>query len=342
MANLALIGASGAVGLEVMTILNERKDIQLDSLHLFATASSAGNMYKIRNIIHTVKEYKGSEQLIGIDYVILATPSKVSSEIVKQGRENNDVKCVFIDNSSFFRLTKHVPLVIPEINFEGCDGSVVIANPNCVTIILLMALAPLHFANKIKRIDLVTMQSASGAGIKGMQELKSQAINYPAKKFSTEFFGRQYHMNIFSHNSEIDPDSGFNGEELKVIKETEKILNVGKGEMEINVTCMRVPVLRSHTEVVTVEFHTPIDEETVREILHKAEGVTVMDDRKTNTFPEPHYLSGKDEVFVGRIRKVYSEKDEEACTKYQFHIVGDQLRKGAATNALQIYERLVR
>jgi aspartate-semialdehyde dehydrogenase len=337
MTHLAIIG-TGAVGLEALSILNEG-DIQYDSLRILATKSSAGTKHTIRGEEYVVEEYSGSESLKGVSYAVLATPSAVSQDIVESCHGHEEIDCVFIDNSSHFRMRNNVPLVIPEINFAGCEKSVIIANPNCVTIILLMVIAPLNTVNKVKRIDLVTMQSASGAGIKGMKELESQAINYPAKKYSTDFFGKQYHMNVFSHNSEVDEETGFNDEEEKVMNETKKILNTQ--DIELNVTCMRVPVLRSHTETVTIEFENPISEQDVRGLLNSAKGVTVIDQRKSNIFPEPYYLSGKDNVYVGRIRKCHDQKNHEKATKYQFHIVGDQLRKGAALNALQIYEKLI-
>lgn len=331
MVTLAIIGATGAVGLEAIKILNQRPEIRYDHLLLFASKSSAGKKIVVRDQVHTVLEYKGSSQLNVVDYVILATSAELSKTIVDDAPQ----RVRFIDNSSAFRMNPNYPLVIPQINIEEAYTKRVIANPNCSTIIMLMALYPLHKKNKIKSINVSTYQASSGAGLAAMNELEHQAKCFAAGiEIEPSVFKTQYLFNAFSHNSRVDPVTGYNGEEIKMIKETHKIMG---DDIEIDVGCVRIPTLRVHMEDITVEFEDDIDADTVREILSAAPGVVVQDDVKNERYPEVLSTTGRDDVFVGRIRGSYRGPKN----KIHMLVTGDQLRKGAAQNALEIYEKIV-
>lgn len=331
MVTLAIVGATGAVGLEAIELLNER-DTKFDNLRLFASKSSVGKIFIVKGELCVVEEYTSPSQFDDIDCAILATSAEISKEIINGHTKK---KCVFIDNSSAFRMDKNVPLIVPEININTVGLSNVIANPNCSTIILLMALYPLHKENKIQHINVSTYQAASGGGLAAMKELKLQAESFAmGKEMCTDVFGRQYLFNAFSHNSEIDRESGYNGEEIKMINETHKILN--DDDIDIDVTCIRIPTLRSHLESVTIKFSEPTSEEFIRNTLESAPGVTIRDDREKNAFPEPLVSTNQNNICVGRIRQSF-RKDN---TVFQLMISGDQLRKGAALNAIQIYECL--
>lgn len=327
MSRLGLIGVTGAVGEEAILLLNER-DVHFSELRLFASKRSAGKKYLVNGVEYVVEEYKDPSQLRRLNYVILMTPSETSKNIVEQSKTNN---CVFIDNSSYFRTSKYVPLIIPEINIDECQTSKVISNPNCSTIILLMALYPMYHYNTIRRITVSTYQAVSGAGKEAMRELKEQAIHYPLAKKPT-VFKSQCLMNVFSHDSPVNMITGDNGEEEKMKHEIRKILK--EDGIKIFVSCFRCGTIRSHLENVTIDFEDPVDVDYVRELMKKAKGVTVLDDREGNNFPEPLVTAEKDDVYVGRFRS------PDKCV-LQFTVSGDQLRKGAALNAIQIYESLI-
>ena len=328
---LAIVGATGAVGLEAIDLLNER-NTHFDNLLLFASESSVGKKFTINNKEYIVEKYTSPGQFINVDYAILATNSDISKEIVNG---NIGGKCKFIDNSSAFRMDKDVPLVVPEINISAIGSSNIIANPNCSTIILLMALYPLHVKNKIQSLNVSTYQAASGGGLAAMKELESQAASFViGKEMNTDVFGRQYLFNAFSHNSKMDLASGFNEEEIKMVKETHKILN--DEDIDIDVTCVRIPTLRSHLETVTIKFSEPTSEQFITDTLNQSPGILLRDDRQNNVFPEPLASSNQNNVHVGRIRKSFRKDD----TVFQLIVSGDQLRKGAALNAIQIYECL--
>jgi aspartate-semialdehyde dehydrogenase len=334
MHNLLIVGSTGAVGLEIINILNN-SNIYYDNLKLVSSKSSAGNKFVIRNKEYTVEELT-ENSFINMNYAILAVSSDWAIECVKY-RDTTNPNCIIIDNSSAFRMKKDIPLIIPEINMNSYNKHNIIANPNCSTIILLMILAPLYKKNKIVQIDVSTYQASSGAGLAGMQELENQTKAYVGKGDLTKYmdvFKKQYIYNAFSHNSPIDMETKFNEEEIKMILETKKILQ--DEQIIINPTCVRIPTLRSHMESITVKFENDFDVESIREILENSSGVKVYDYPEKNEFPEPVITQNKDEVYVGRIRKSYHGDNKI----FQFLVSGDQIRKGAALNAVQIYKKL--
>ena len=254
--------------------------------------------------------------------------SELSLEYIEYAKTKN---IICIDNSSAFRNNK--PLIIPEINMLK-ETELIIANPNCSTIILCMLLYPLTKLSVIKRVVVSTYQSVSGAGYNGLNELSDQINNYNQKnKLENKYFNSQCLNNVFSHDSAVDKMNGYNQEELKIINETKKILN--SNELKITATCIRVPVFRSHCESVNVKFEDDISEENIRIALNDFPGINIIDDRVNNNFPEPIKSENKNNILVGRIRKDYSDTNS-----FNFFISGDQLRKGAALNALQIAENL--
>jgi aspartate-semialdehyde dehydrogenase len=244
---------------------------------------------------------------------------------------------VVIDNSSAFRMDPDVPLVIPEINaIRIRDHKGIIANPNCSAITALVPLWPIHRVNRIKRLILSTYQAASGAGAAAMDELlESTRANLNGQSYAPKVMPHSYAFNLFSHNTAVDPETGYNDEETKVIKETRKIFEDDR--IAIGVTCVRVPVLRAHSEAITFECENPTSEHEVREILSNAPGVRIVDDRVKNYFPMPIDASGQDDVLVGRIRRDLSDPTGHSISMF---VAADQLLKGAALNAIQIAELL--
>jgi aspartate-semialdehyde dehydrogenase len=245
---------------------------------------------------------------------------------------------IIIDNSSAYRMDPEVPLVVPEINPQAIrTHKGIIANPNCSAIISITPLWPIHKKNPIKRMIISTYQAASGAGAAAMEELRESTRAYlDGKKFTPKVLPHPYAFNAFSHNTKIDPATAHNEEETKVINETRKIF--GDPSIAIGITCVRIPVLRAHCVSVTFECENPISPEEVRKILRKAPGVKVVDDVERNYFPMPVDASGQDDILVGRIRRDLSDSTGRSISIFS---AGDQLRKGAALNAVQIAERLV-
>ena len=270
----------------------------------------------------------------GVDIALFSagggTSRKFSPSAVKAG-------AVVIDNSSAFRMDPNVPLVIPEINAGRIrEHKGIIAVPNCSAITALVPLWPIHRANRIKRMIISTYQAASGAGAAAMEELvESTRANLNGQVFTPKVMPHPYAFNLFNHNTAIDPETGYNDEETKVIKETRKIFEDER--IAIGVTCVRVPVLRAHCEAITFECENPISEHEVRAILSRAPGVKIVDDRERNYFPMPVDASGQDEVLVGRIRKDLSDPTGHSISMF---VSADQLLKGAALNAIQIAELL--
>jgi aspartate-semialdehyde dehydrogenase len=327
--NVAVVGAKGAVGQEIIHIL-ERRKFPVEEFRPFGSARTAGQevsfngkKYKIRELKFQPGEFKG------IDIVLSSPGASVSKQFVDHAIKDG---ALIIDNTSAFRMRPDVPLVVPEINPEDiAKHKGIIANPNCSAIIMLMAVAPLHKKNRIRRILCSTYQAVSGAGATGMQELEDQTREVLAgKPAAKKVFPHQIAFNLFSHNAAIEKD-GYNGEELKMIQESHKILHDDK--IQIVTTCVRVPVLRAHTEVLYVEFEKPMSPEEAREILRKSPGVEIQDDPEKNHFPMPIEASNRENVLVGRIRKELSSPNGLALM-----VAGDQLWKGAALNAVQIAE----
>lgn len=329
MRNVAIVGATGAVGIEFREVLRQRR-FPAASYRLLASSRSAGTVLDWVDGPVRVEELTPSS-FEGIDLALFSAGAAISREFaplaVKAG-------AVVVDNSSAFRMDPHTPLVVPEVNAAALrDHRGVIANPNCSTIILVVALWPLHRVNPVRRVVVSTYQAASGAGARALAELEQQTRDVLAGKAARpEVFHVPCAFNVFSHNAPVG-DDGYNGEESKIIQETRKIL--GDASIAVAPTCMRVPVMRAHTEALSIEFARPIDEEEARDILRRAAGIRVVDDRGANRFPMPVEASGSDEVLVGRIRRDVSLPDGRGL---QLICCGDQLRKGAALNAVQIAE----
>lgn len=328
---VAIVGATGAVGQEFRQVLSDRR-FPAASYKLLASARSAGKSINWVDGPAIVEELT-PKAFEGCDIALFSAGGSVSKEF---GPIAARAGCVVVDNSSAFRMDPTVPLVVPEVNPEAVrEHKGIIANPNCSTIILNVPLWPLHKTNPVKRAVVSTYQAVSGAGARAMDELVAQTRavlgGEPAKP---EMFHVPCAFNVFSHNSTVGED-GFNVEESKMVLETHKIFR--DATIRVTATCMRVPVLRAHTESVSLEFANAISEDEVRSILSKAPGVKIVDDRKGNYFPMPIDASGKDDVLVGRIRR---DPTIDGNRGIHFVCCGDQLRKGAALNAVQIAELL--
>jgi aspartate-semialdehyde dehydrogenase len=330
--NIAIAGVTGAVGQEFLAIL-EQRDFPFDSIKMLASSRSAGKKIVFKSKEYIVEEMT-KDSFEGVDIALFSAGGGRSKEFapaaVKAG-------CVVIDNSSAYRMDPDVPLVVPEVNPEAiATNKGIIANPNCSTIIANVPVWPLHKANPIKRMIISTYQAASGAGQAAMDELKVQAqqvLNDEPVTISA--LGYQLAFNVYNHDSPLMPN-GYNEEEMKMVNETRKIFSCP--EIAITCTCVRVGVLRAHCESINLEFTDPITPEQVRELLSMAPGVSILDDRENNRHPMPIDASGKDDCFVGRIRQDESIPDNRGINLW---VVGDQIRKGAALNAVQIAEKLL-
>ncbi|HMU82424.1 MAG TPA: aspartate-semialdehyde dehydrogenase [Leptospiraceae bacterium] len=331
MKHIAIVGATGAVGQEMIHVL-EKRNFPVSKLTLLASKRSAGKTMTFRGQAVVVQELT-EQSFAGVDIALFSAGATMSKQFapaaVKAG-------AVVVDNSSAFRMDPGTPLVVPEINPEDIKlHKGVIANPNCCAIILLMAVYPIHKINPIKRIIVSTYQSASGAGAKAMEELKKQAADVLAGRAPVpEVFQFPIAFNVFSHNAGMDLESGYNGEELKVIEECRKILH---SDIPISPTCIRVSTMRAHAESVHLELTSSADLDAIRNAISSSPGVRLQDDRKNNHFPMPLEASGQDDVLVGRIRK---DIGSTSGKEIDLFCCGDQLLKGAALNAVQIAEKL--
>ncbi len=327
---VAILGATGAVGTELLQLL-ENRHFPLAELKLLASERSAGRSLMFRGKTQVVEAVTESA-FKNVDLVLASAGASTSKfwapKAVAAG-------AVVVDNSSAYRMDPSVPLVIPEVNPEAArEHQGIIANPNCTTILMNLVVWPLHQVQPVQRLVAATYQSASGAGARAMEEMKAQAqailLGNPPP---TEFFPYPLAFNLFPHNSELN-DQGYCTEEMKMVRETRKIFNAP--DLKVTVTCVRVPVLRAHSEALNLEFNQPFDVEQARDILQKAPGVKLVEDWQANYFPMPMDASGQDDVLVGRIRQDISHK----CG-LELWLSGDQIRKGAALNAVQIAELLV-
>ena len=329
--HLAIVGATGAVGREFCTLIGER-GLSARRISLLSSARSAGTQLEAAGKAVEVTEL-AEDSFDGVDYAIFSAGSQRSRQWAPFAV---GVGATVIDNSSAFCMDRQVPLVVPEINghaVEQHDG--IIANPNCSTIIMNMAVWPLHRVNRARRIAVTTYQAASGAGAAAMEELKAQSADHLAgRDVVPEVFPYPIAFNLFSHDTPIGAD-GYNAEERKMIDETRKIF--GDHSLSVTATCIRVPVLRAHSEAINLTFEQPMKPEKAREILSDAPGVKVVDDVDGGRFPMPIDASGRDEILVGRIRQDVSQPDNRGI---ELFVCGDQLRKGAALNAIQILELL--
>jgi len=327
---VAILGATGAVGKELLELLAERQ-FPVGELVLLASSRSAGQ--EIRWQGHTVTVQAVSEASFeGIDLVLASAGGSISRQWAPVAVAAG---AVVIDNSSAFRLEPAVPLVVPEVNPEAAfEHAGIIANPNCTTILLTVALAPLAARRPLRRVVLSTYQSASGAGARAMEELRqlSRTVLDGGTPVS-EVLPHSLAFNLFLHNSPLQPN-GYCEEELKMVNETRKIM--GLPGLRLTATCVRVPVLRAHSEAVNIEFEEPFPVEEARALLAQAPGVELIEDFETNRFPMPTDVTGRDPVAVGRIRQDLS--DPHAL---ELWLCGDQIRKGAALNAIQIAELLL-
>ena len=330
--NVAIVGATGAVGQEFLTVLAER-DFPIRSLKLLASARSAGKRVEYRGQPYVVEELT-RDSFEGVQIAFFSAGGGISKEFAPAAVAS---KAVVVDNTSAFRMKEGIPLVVPEVNAEQIQRhNGLIANPNCSTIIMNVPVWPLHRANRVKRIIVSTYQAVSGAGAWGLHELEAQQRAYVSgEPIAKEKFPHQIVNNLFSHNTKI-AENGYNEEENKMVQETRKIF--GDPRIMVAATCVRVPVPRAHSESINLEFERPMSVEQVRAILSNAPGVKIVDDRDANHFPMPLEASGQDDVLVGRIRQDISRDDVRGI---ELFVSGDQLRKGAATNAVQIAERLI-
>jgi aspartate-semialdehyde dehydrogenase len=329
---VAIVGATGAVGAELIQCL-ERRRFPLQELRLFASARSAGKTAHFRGqplAVHELTE----DSFQGVGIALFSAGGDISRKFAPLAARQG---AVVVDNSSAFRMDADVPLVIPEINPQTLAAHHgIVAKTNCSTIISITPLWPIHQVNRIKRLIVATYQAASGAGAAAMGELRESTRAYlEGKSYQNTVLPHPYAFNLFSHNSKIDRETGYNEEEAKVIRETRKIF--GDPEMRIAATCVRVPVLRAHSIAIHFECEHPITPGEVRALLADAPGVRLLDDRQRNYFPMPQDASGQDAILVGRVRQDLSDPSGHSIAMF---VAGDQLLKGAALNAVQIAEAL--
>ena len=331
--NVAVVGATGAVGIEMIQTL-EKRGFPVRNLRLFASERSVGKKLKFKGMDIAVELLK-ADVFKGIDFALFSAGASRSKEFapgaVRQG-------AVVIDNSSAFRMEPEVPLVVPEVNPEDAKKHKgIIANPNCSTAIMLVAVYPLHKVNPVKRLVISTYQAASGAGAKAMKELEEQTakILRGEQGVKARVLPQRIAFNLFPH-VDVFLDNGYTKEEMKFVNESRKIMHAPN--LMVSATCVRVPVYRAHSEAVNIEFERPMTPAEARAILSKASGVKVVDDPANNRYPMPIDASGMDDCLVGRIRQDVSRDDGRGI---ELFVSGDQLLKGAALNAVQIAELLI-
>ena len=328
---IAIVGVSGAVGQEFLRVLDER-NFPFDELVLFGSARSAGQVYNFRGVDYTVKELQHNDDFKGIDYAFVSAGGGVSKEFAETITKHG---AIMIDNSSAVRMDSDVPLVVPEVNPTDAYDTPrnIIANPNCTTIQMVVALKAIENLSHIKRVHSSTYQAASGAGASAMAELYEQYRQVLAGEEPTvEKFAYQLAFNVIPQ-IDVFTDNGYTKEEMKMFNETRKIMH---SDIAVSATCVRVPALRSHSQALWIETEEPLTVEQVREAVANGEGLVLMDNPQEKEYPMPLFLSGKDPVYAGRIRKDITNPN--GITMW---IVGDQIKKGAALNAVQIAEYLI-
>ena len=329
---VAIVGASGAVGQEFLRVLDER-NFPIDELVLFGSERSAGRKYSFRGKEYEVKLLQHNDDFKGVDIAFTSagagTSKEFAADITKYG-------AVMIDNSSAFRMDDDVPLVVPECNAEDALNRPrgIIANPNCTTIMMVVVLQPLEKLSHIKRIHVSSYQSASGAGAAAMEELQQQYKEIVSgEPITVNKFAYQLAYNVIPQ-IDVFQDNGYTKEEMKMFNETRKIMH---SDVKCSATCVRISSLRSHSESVWIETERPISVEEARKAIAEADGSTLQDDPANKVYPMPLFTAGKDDIYVGRIRKDLA--DENGLT---FWLSGDQIKKGAALNAVQIAEYLIK
>ncbi len=330
--NIAIVGASGAVGQEFLRVLEEQ-NFPIDNLTLFGSKRSAGQKYVFRGKEYEVKELTHGDDFKGIDIAFTSAGASVSKEysetITKHG-------ALMIDNSSAFRMDEDVPLVVPEVNGEDAFNTPrgIIANPNCTTIQMVVALKPINDLSPIRRVHVATYQAASGAGAAAMDELVKQYGQLQRGEEPTiEKFAYQLAYNVIPQ-VDVFTENGYTKEEMKMFNETKKIMHAP--DLDVSAMCVRVPVMRAHSEAVWVETEESLELDAVREAFEKAEGLVVLDKPSEKVYPMPLDIANQNPVFVGRLRKDLT--NDRGLT---FWVVGDQIKKGAALNAVQIAQYII-
>lgn len=330
---IAIVGASGAVGQEFLRVLDEQ-NFPIDELLLFGSSRSAGKEYEFRGKKYTVKELKHNDDFKGVDIAFTSAGGDTSKEFAKTITKHGTI---MIDNSSAFRMDADVPLVVPEVNGEDAltRPRNIIGNPNCTTIQMVVALNPIHKLSPIRRVHVATYQAASGAGASAMAELAKQyeqIIN--GEEPTVEKFSAQLAYNLIPQ-VDVFMDNGYTKEEMKMFNETKKIMHTD--DIAVSAMCVRVPVLRAHSEAIWVETESPISVEDARKAFEQAPGLVVMDNPAEKEYPMPLHIADKDPVYIGRLRK-------DLCNDcgLTFWVVGDQIKKGAALNAVQIAQYLLK
>ena len=333
--NIAVVGATGAVGNEIIQIL-EQRDFPIDNLYLLASAKSKGKKIEFKGeefIVEDLSEFDFSKAHIGL----FSPGGKISAEFAPKAAKAG---CIVIDNTSHFRMQNNIPLIVPEVNpnaleefFQDDKRTNIISNPNCSTIQMVVALKPLHEKSIINRIVVSTYQAVSGAGKIGMDELFNQTQNiYANQEVKKDKFTKQIAFNVIPHIGSF-LDNGNTEEEQKMIDETKKILDEG---IKVSATCVRTAVFIGHSEAINIEFDSPLDAKEAQEILEKSEGISVIDHRKDEGYVTPVEIAGEDKVYISRIRN-----DETLDNGISLWVVSDNLRKGAALNAVQIAELII-
>lgn len=329
---VAIVGASGAVGQEFLRVLDQQ-NFPIDELLLFGSSRSAGRKYTFRGKEIEVKELKHNDDFKGVDIAFTSAGAGTSREYVDTITKHG---ALMIDNSSAFRMDDDVPLVVPEVNGDDAFNTPrnIIANPNCTTIQMVVALKPINDISPIKRVHVATYQAASGAGAAAMDELVEQYAQLGRGEEPTvEKFAYQLAYNVIPQ-VDVFTDNGYTKEEMKMYNETKKIMHAP--DLDVSATCVRVPVMRAHSESIWLETESPISVEEAREALSKAEGVVVFDAPADKKYPMPLHVADEDPVYVGRIRK-----DLTCDNGLSFWVVGDQIKKGAALNAVQIAQYMI-
>lgn len=330
--NIAIVGASGAVGHEFLRVLAEQ-NFPITSLRLFGSPRSAGSVIRFKDKDYTVELLSEDSDFSGVDIAFTSAGASTSKKYA------DVITChgaVMIDNSSAFRMDEDVPLVVPEVNPEDALNRPrnIIGNPNCTTILMVVALKPIQDLSPIRRVRVATYQAASGAGAVAMDELINQYAEIAEGKEPTvEKFAHQLAYNVIPH-IDVFMDNDYTKEEMKTFYETRKIMH--SDDIKVSTTCVRVPVLRAHSEALWVETEEPLALETVREAFEKAPGLVVVDDPENKRYPMPLHAAGQDPVYVGRLRRDIADD----CS-LNFWISGDQIKKGAALNAVQIAQWLI-
>lgn len=329
---VAIVGASGAVGQEFLRVLDQQ-NFPIDELLLFGSVRSAGRKYTFRGKEIEVKELKHNDDFKGVDIAFASAGAGTSREFAETITKHG---AIMIDNSSAFRMDDDVPLVVPEVNGDDAFNTPrnIIANPNCTTIQMVVALKPINDISPIKRVHVATYQAASGAGAAAMDELVEQYAQLGRGEEPTvEKFAYQLAYNVIPQ-VDVFTDNGYTKEEMKMYNETKKIMHAP--DIEVSATCVRVPVMRAHSESIWIETESPVSLDAARKALSEAEGVVVFDDPANKKYPMPLDIANQDPVYVGRIRK-----DLTCDNGLSFWVVGDQIKKGAALNAVQIAQYML-